>query len=200
MKVKEENTIFQELSAIITPIFSKLKLEIDEEPNAQKISFEQSIEKLKALNTDNDNNELNLYINFIKNLFLNNNNNFEFDISGSYKYIEPKEIKDIFIALKNNLIKQDFFQFLVDIGEIFSKINVEYDDNEINNIEDSLSNQKLTNYECILELFQKCKKNRRKFLYENFDDYYPISYIKEISNNLCFSIYISNKIYIAGQN
>ncbi len=199
MEDNKENEIFQKISSIINHIFSELKLDIVEDKNFDNIGFENSLKELKLLSRDYKNNELNLFIHFLQKLFLNENGNFEFELSEIYDLMKLNDIQLIFTSLKTNLQKHDFYQFLIDIGEIYSNIYINYGD-DFNKIENSLPKEKLTNYECILEILQKCKKKRCKLIYANFDIFFRISYLNEISKNLTFALYINNKIYLSSPN
>ena len=68
---KDINTITNEdLLEISKSILSNLKIIDKKESN---INFDKAIEELKTLTTKHKNNELNLFIHFLKNLFLSDN-------------------------------------------------------------------------------------------------------------------------------
>jgi hypothetical protein len=134
MEDNKENEIFQKISSIINHIFSELKLDIVEDKNFDNIGFENSLKELKLLSRDYKNNELNLFIHFLQKLFLNENGNFEFELSEIYDLMKLNDIQLIFTSLKTNLQKHDFYQFLIDIGEIYSNIYINYGD-DFNKIE-----------------------------------------------------------------
>lgn len=196
MEDKKSNPIIQELYYIAQTILSNLGIL---EQKELKIKFKNSIKKLKLFETNCEEDEINIYIYFMQKLFLDENKKFDFDINILYKTIKKNDAKKIFDSLMNNLIKQDFFQFLLDIGEIFSSIYFNYDD--IESIKIEYEHKNITNYECILNILSKCKRKKPdKLVFDNYENSYIISYLNKITNHLKFAININYQLSLSSPN
>ena len=112
-----ENTndaIKEELSYIIESILTHMNvLEI----KTLKINFKKSVKKLSELTTNYENNDINNFIYFSKNLFIDSKNNFDYDVNKVYCYITKEDLKNIFSSLLKNIHEENFFTFLVQLGE-----------------------------------------------------------------------------------
>ena len=185
---KKEMPIEEELYFIVKAIISHLDI-ID--AKELEINFKESIMKLASLTPDYPNDDINNFVYFLQHLFLNDEKNFEFDLTPIYKIIEAKDIKEIFECLMNDILLKKFFGFLNDIGNIFVKIYFDYKD--MGEITKNFGHKKLTNFEVIIKILSLGKKNNTKLIYGNYGELYSIEYINAISTNLKFAININSK-------
>ena len=194
-----ENTndaIKEELSYIIESILTHMNvLEI----KTLKINFKKSVKKLSELTTNYENNDINNFIYFSKNLFVDSKNNFDYDVNKVYCYITKEDLKNIFSSLLKNIHEENFFTFLVQLGEIFEEIYSNYDD--MLPITSRLCQKHMNNYECLLDILSCGKKEHStKLIFANYDQFYSIKYIDYITTNIIFAININYKLSTSGKN
>ena len=195
-KLEKEKLNVQELYHIVNSILSQLDILTSVK---KEMNFKEAIGKLASLNTDYDNSDINNFVYLLQKLFLNEKKEFEFDLLPVYEIIEANYIRDLFACMMNNILNQKFFNFLIDVGEIFTKLY--FSNNNFVDIIEPFEHKNITNYECLLNVLCMGKKNKpKKLIFANYDEYYPYEYNRVITNNLLFAININKRLTTSGHN
>ena len=185
-----EKEITRELILITKAILSHLNvLQLKD----LKTNFEDSIKKLSKLTLESQNYNLNNFIYFIQNLFLDENGNFDFDPTYVYEEINRDDLVNIFKCLLKNLEALNFLNFLLDVGEIFSDIYFNYED--MTKITEKYSHKNLHIYEIIFKILALGKKSKEaKLIYANYDLFFSYDYLNRITTNMMFAININYRL------
>ena len=184
-KISEEQ---KELIDIITSIVSTSKI-IDNEK--VKIPFEDALKKLKAFKVEDKDKDLEHLVFFVKNLFTDKNGNLDFDFVKLKKMLSEDAVKAIFCSLIECIESKSFLDFLLELGEIFSKIYFKLK-NFHTQIE-KYENKGINNYEILFHIFTKCKKSQiNNYISKNYDTYYFEAY----SMSLSYDLIKANNAYI----
>ena len=117
--MKTGENIKEELSCIITSFLSEMDIL---ENKTIKINIQNAVKKFSTLSPNLGNDDFNNFIYLCQKLFLNSSNNFDYNIEEVYKYIKRKDVIIIFSCLLSKINKENFFEFLIELGEIFSDI------------------------------------------------------------------------------
>ena len=181
-EIKNNNQ--REFINIVESILIKIKVL---EKKQTTISFKEAIAKLYSLKHENIRDDSRHFIFFSKNLFLDKNGNFDFEIAKLSFYIKSeKSIKDIFNSLLECIESKKFLDFLLELGDIISTI---YFDKGFNNVIEEFGHKGINSYEFLFEIFAKCKKSKeKKFICNNYDIYYSQTYMIEITYDLILAI------------
>ena len=158
------------------------------EKKQASLSFQEAITKLHSLKDENKRDDLRHFIFFMKNLFLDKNGNFDFEIEKLREYIKSeKGIKDIFNTFLECVKSKKFFDFLLELGDLISAIY--FDKGLDEDIIEEFEHKGINNYQFLFEIFAKCKKSKEnKFICDNYDIYYSETYMIEISYNLVLAM------------
>lgn len=158
------------------------------EKKQASLSFQEAITKLHSLKHENKRDDSRHFIFFMKNLFLDKNGNFDFEIEKLREYIKSeKGIKDIFNTFLECVKSTKFFVFLLQLGDLISAIY--FDKGLDEDIIEEFEHKGINNYQFLFEIFAKCKKNKEnKFICDNYDIYYSETYMIEISYNLVLAM------------
>ena len=151
-------------------------------------NFNQAIEKLKTFKTNTEDNDLDLFSYFLKQLFLDEETKeFDFNVHLLKELLKDKIIEKIFIELKNGIEDQDFYSFLSIIGTIF--VSFYFIDDKVQKFfEDKLSKCK-NSYECIVLLLFNCKKkNEVDWFLGIYRGHFQIQYHSDILFKLILSM------------
>ena len=178
----------QELIDIIVSIISALKISKKEKA---KISFEDAIKKINSFNVEDKDKELKHFVLFVKHLFLGENGSFDFDSTKLQKILSKTIVKAIFDSLIECIKSNSFLDFLLQLGEKFSKVYFKND--SIGRLVNEYQNEGITNYEVLFHIFSMCKKSKvSEYICENYDIYYSETY----SNAIAYNLIIANNAYI----
>ena len=158
------------------------------EKKQASLSFQEAITKLHSLKDENKRDDLRHFIFFMKNLFLDKNGNFDFEIEKLREYIKSeKGIKDIFNTFLECVKSRKFLDFLLELGDLISAIY--FDKGLDEDIIEEFEHKGINNYQFLFEIFAKCKKSKEnKFICDNYDIYYSETYMIEISYNLVLAM------------
>ena len=158
------------------------------EKKQASLSFQEAITKLHSLKDENKLDDSRHFIFFMKNLFLDKNGNFDFEIEKLREYIKSeKGIKDIFNTFLECVKSKKFFDFLLELGDLISAIY--FDKGLDEDIIEEFEHKGINNYQFLFEIFAKCKKSKEnKFICDNYDIYYSETYMIEISYNLVLAM------------
>ena len=158
------------------------------EKKQASISFQEAITKLHSLKDENKRDDSRHFIFFMKNLFLDKNGNFDFEIEKLREYIKSeKGIKDIFNTFLECVKSRKFLDFLLELGDLISAIY--FDKGLDEDIIEEFEHKGINNYQFLFEIFAKCKKSKEnKFICDNYDIYYSETYMIEISYNLVLAM------------
>ena len=186
----------EELSSIIESILARMNIL---QNNDIKINFQNAVKKLSTISPNFENDDFNNFIYLSQKLFLDSSNDFDYNIKEVHKYIKAKDVRIIFSCLLRNINKGNFFEFLIELGEIFTDIYSNYDN--MLPITIKLSQKSMNNYECLLNILSWGKKEKSmKLIFANYDQYYSIKYINAITTNIIFAINLNYKLSISGEN
>ena len=186
----------EELSSIIESILARMNIL---QNNDIKINFQNAVKKLSTISPNFENDDFNNFIYLSQKLFLDSSNDFDYNIKEVHKYIKAKDVRIIFSCLLRNINKGNFFEFLIELGEIFTDIYSNYDN--MLPITIKLSQKSMNNYECLLNILSWGKKEKSmKLIFANYDQYYSINYINAITTNIIFAINLNYKLSISGEN
>lgn len=179
----------QELLEIIASILSELKIKSKAKT---QLSFKDAIKKINLFKMDKQEKDLNHLLFFVRQLFLDEKGNLDFNPNELEKYISEKAINTIFDSLLQSIKSKDFLYFLLQLGEIFS---AEYFEQEslIEFVKD-YENKGINNYELLFIFFSESKKRKdTKYIMDNYVQYFSDTYSIEIAYNLILSmdIYIN---------
>ena len=157
------------------------------EKKQASLSFQEAITKLHSLKHENKRDDLSHFIFFMKNLFLDKNGNFDFEIEKLREYIKSeKDIKDIFNTFLECVKSRKFLDFLLELGDLISAIY--FDKGLDEDIIEEFEHKGIIIYQ-FFEIFAKCKKSKEnKFICDNYDIYYSETYMIEISYNLVLAM------------
>ena len=158
------------------------------EKKQASLSFQEAITKLHSLKDENKRDDSRHFIFFMKNLLLDKNGNFDFEIEKLREYIKSeKGIKDIFNTFLECVKSRKFLDFLLELGDLISAIY--FDKGLDEDIIEEFEHKGINNYQFLFEIFAKCKKSKEnKFIYDNYDIYYSETYMIEISYNLVLAM------------
>ena len=158
------------------------------EKKQASLSFQEAITKLHSLKDENKRDDSRHFIFFMKNLFLDKNGNFDFEIEKLREYIKSeKGIKDIFNTFLECVKSRKFLDFLLELGDLISAIY--FDKGLDEDIIEEFEHKGINNYQFLFEIFAKCKKSKEnKFICDNYDIYYSETYMIEISYNLVLAM------------
>ena len=158
------------------------------EKKQASLSFQEAITKLHSLKHENKRDDSRHFIFMMKNLFLDKNGNFDFEIEKLREYIKSeKGIKDIFNTFLECVKSKKFFDFLLELGDLISAIY--FDKGLDEDIIEEFEHKGINNYQFLFEIFAKCKKSKEnKFICDNYDIYYSETYMIEISYNLVLAM------------
>lgn len=173
-----------ELVNIVESILVNIKIIEKEEA---RIPFKDAITKLYSLKHENILDDSRHFIFLVKNVFLDKNGNFDFEIDKLREYIKSeKGIKDIFNSLLECVESKKFLDFLLDLGGLISNI---YFDKGFNNTIEKFEHKGINSYEFLFQIFANCKKSKeKKFICDNYDIYYSQTYMIEISYDLILAM------------
>ena len=178
----------EELIDIIISLISELKISEYEDVN---MHFKDALEKIKSFNVEEKDTDLKHYVFFVKQLFLGDNGNLDIDSEKLIGILTKDIVEKIFDSLIESIPLNDFFDFLVQLGQIFSFIILKkgYLNKHIKEYE----YKGINNYEVLFHIFSECKKYKtNKYILENYDIYFSETYSMNIINDLI----LANKAYI----
>ena len=183
----EINAQQQELIDIIISVVSALQIH----NKKSRISFKETIEKIRTFKVEDKNKELKHFVFLVKNLFLGKNESFDFDSSKLINILTKDVVKDIFDSLIEYIKSNSFLDFLLKLGDIFS--DTFFKDDNIEKLVEQYKKTGLNNYEVLFHIFSMCKKSKvDKYILENYDIYYSETY----SNYISYNLIIANNAYI----
>lgn len=195
----ENSTISEkrkELLEILTLILSYLKINDKCFPSK---SLKITAKNLNLFSVGEEDKELFHFSFFTKQLFLNDNGKFDFNVKTLKDFISLENIKKIFVSLDECINSKTFLEFLFELGEIICEIYYNKITKNFNNLIDEFEYKGINNYELLFNVFSKCKNNKNtKYIFANYDIYYSETYKLEItyniliSNNLFFNLCISS--------
>ena len=179
----------KELLDIVLSILSSLKIKEEKE---NQIPLKDAIVKIKQFFCKDEDKELEHYAYFVKQLFLDENGNLDFNSEQLIEMISKNTVISIFDSLIECIKMKPFLEFLLLLGEIFSDIYI----NQQNNVEDVIDefeHSGKNNYEMMFIIFSKCKKCEKiEYIMDNFDIYYSETYLIEIA----YDLILANDAYI----
>ena len=179
----------KELLDIVLSILSSLKIKEEKE---NQIPLKDAIVKIKQFFCKDEDKELEHYAYFVKQLFLDENGNLDFNSEQLIEMISKNTVISIFDSLIECIKMKPFLEFLLLLGEIFSDIYI----NQQNNVEDVIDefeHSGKNNYEMMFIIFSKCKKCEKiEYIMDNYDIYYSETYLIEIS----YDLILANDAYI----
>ena len=178
----------QELLEIIASILSELKIKVKIET---QLPYKDAIKKLNSLEMDKQEKELNHFIFFVRQLFLDEKGDLDFIMDELKKIISIKAINTIFDSLIDSIKSKNFLNFLLKLGEILSE---EYfEEGNVTEFIADYENKGVNNYELLFILFTKCKNCKdNTYIMENYTIYFSDSYSFEIA----YKVFLSMDIYI----
>ena len=179
----------KELLDIVLSILSSLKIKEEKE---NQIPLKDAIVKIKQFFCKDEDKELEHYAYFVKQLFLDENGNLDFNSEQLIEMISKNTVISIFDSLIECIKMKPFLEFLLLLGEIFSDIYI----NQQNNVEDVIDefeHSGKNNYEMMFIIFSKCKKCEKiEYIMDNYDIYYSETYLIEIA----YDLILANDTYI----
>ena len=172
---EKDITGYQKLLFILETILDHLK--IIESKN--KGDFNDELKKLREFNADAKENNWQLFEYFLQQLFLDNEKEFDFNLSLLIKIIPKEIIIKVFTELKDGIEVHNFFNFLIKIGTLFASFYF-VDETVQKFLEDNIHNCKNL-YECILFILFSCKtKNNGEWFLGIYREYYQLKYEDDI--------------------
>ena len=179
----------KELLDIVLSILSSLKIKEEKE---NQIPLKDAIVKIKQFFCKDEDKELEHYAYFVKQLFLDENGNLDFNSEQLIEMISKNTVISIFDSLIECIKMKPFLEFLLLLGEIFSDIYI----NQQNNVEDVIDefeHSGKNNYEMMFIIFSKCKKCEKiEYIMDNYEIYYSETYVIEIA----YDLILANDAYI----
>jgi len=151
-------------------------------------NFSDGIKNLKEfkLSTDINENNLNLFIHFLQRLFLDEKKEFDFDLQKLTNILEKKTIEKIFTELIYGIEDHDFFNFLKNIGSIFTSIY--FIDPKVGDFLNDDINKCKNAYECILFILFSCKgKFEGQWFIGIYREYFQLKYEDELIYRIILS-------------
>ena len=142
--------------------------------------------KINSLKVEGEDRDLELLTFFVKQLFLDEQGNFDFDFEMLDKFMGEESIITLFNSLKKCVEEKNFLDFILKLGELFSEM---YFKPNIDDLITELEHKGLNNYQCLLIIFSKCKKREEvQYFLGNYDIYFSETYLIEIKLNIIFAL------------
>ena len=190
-EIKKNNQT--ELVNIVESILVYIKIL---EKKEAKIPFQDAVTKLYSLKHENIRDDSRHFIFLVKNIFLDKNGNFDFEIDKLGEYIKSEQgIKDIFNSLLDCVKSNKFLDFLLELGGLISNI---YFYKGFSEIIEEFEHKGINSYEFLFQIFAKCKKSKEnKFICDNYDIYFSQTYMIEISYDLVLALNLYIKASIS---
>ena len=201
MEVKKPLNRQKELIDIISSILSSLKLK---KKKRDSILFSLG-KKLSLIQVQDDENQADKsgdyqhFYFFVKQLFLDENENYNLDLDKLKEILGEEKIKEILESLIENIKSGNFLDFLLYLGELFS--NLYFTKKNFDSTVKKFLQKGLNNYECLFRIFSSCKTGKEiQYISGNYGIYFSISYLNEIKYNLIFAINTYIKLCLSGPN
>jgi len=188
---------FEELLKITVVILSSLGINEEKEIDAD-LPLVNAINTLQAFKVTeiNEDEDLNHFSYFIKNLFLDDEGNVDLDINELSKSIPNEYINEIFKSLLKELKAKQFFSFIFSLGEIFTSMYYKSLINE--EILNEFEKKCINNYEIILKIISRCKNNKScEFFYMNYDVIFSRRFFFEVKSKFVNSLQLYFNLCIA---
>ena len=184
----------KELSEILSAIL--LGSQIDKSKQSP-LSYEEAIDKLNSFNAEKESTEIKLFSFFMKNLFLNEEGNFDLNVKDLNQKLSKESVKTIFNSLVESIQSKRFLDFLLDLGEVIRKM---YFRKQLDEINKKYEHKGLNSYEIIFKIFTMCKTKERKYIFANYDAFYAEAYLNKITYDLIFAYNICIKLLMSNEN
>ena len=156
MEVKKPLNRQKELIDIISSILSSLKLK---KKKRDSILFSLG-KKLSLIQVQDDENQADKsgdyqhFYFFVKQLFLDENENYNLDLDKLKEILGEEKIKEILESLIENIKSGNFLDFLLYLGELFS--NLYFTKKNFDSTVKKFLQKGLNNYECLFRIFSSC--------------------------------------------
>jgi hypothetical protein len=176
----------QQLLEIIAALISSIKNNENKIVNVSSKDKEVFGIKINSLKVEGEDRDLELLTFFVKQLFLDEQGNFDFDFEMLDKFMGEESIITLFNSLKKCVEEKNFLDFILKLGELFSEM---YFKPNIDDLITELEHKGLNNYQCLLIIFSKCKKREEvQYFLGNYDIYFSETYLIEIKLNIIFAL------------
>ena len=172
----------EQLLEINTALITSIKNNENKIVNVSSKDKEVLGEKINSLKVEGEDRDLELLTFFVKQLFLDEQGNFDFDFEMLDKFMGEESIITLFNSLKKCVEEKNFLDFILKLGELFSEM---YFKPNIDDLITELEHKGLNNYQCLLIIFSKCKKREEvQYFLGNYDIYFSETYLIEIKLNI----------------
>ena len=176
----------EQLLEINTALVTSIKNNENKIVNVSSKDKEVLGEKINSLKVEGEDRDLELLTFFVKQLFLDEQGNFDFDFEMLDKFMGEESIITLFNSLKKCVEEKNFLDFILKLGELFSEM---YFKPNIDDLITELEHKGLNNYQCLLIIFSKCKKREEvQYFLGNYDIYFSETYLIEIKLNIIFAL------------
>ena len=176
----------EQLLEINTALITSIKNNENKIVNVSSKDKEVLGEKINSLKVEGEDRDLELLTFFVKQLFLDEQGNFDFDFEMLDKFMGEESIITLFNSLKKCVEEKNFLDFILKLGELFSEM---YFKPNIDDLITELEHKGLNNYQCLLIIFSKCKKREEvQYFLGNYDIYFSETYLIEIKLNIIFAL------------
>lgn len=176
----------EQLLEINTALITSIKNNENKIVNVSSKDKEVLGKKINSLKVEGEDRDLELLTFFVKQLFLDEQGNFDFDFEMLDKFMGEESIITLFNSLKKCVEEKNFLDFILELGELFSEM---YFKPNIDDLITELEHKGLNNYQCLLIIFSKCKKREEvQYFLGNYDIYFSETYLIEIKLNIIFAL------------
>ena len=176
----------EQLLEINTALITSIKNNENKIVNISSKDKEVFGKKINSLKVEGEDRDLELLTFFVKQLFLDEQGNFDFDFEMLDKFMGEESIITLFNSLKKCVEEKNFLDFILKLGELFSEM---YFKPNIDDLITELEHKGLNNYQCLLIIFSKCKKREEvQYFLGNYDIYFSETYLIEIKLNIIFAL------------
>ena len=176
----------EQLLEINTALVTSIKNNENKIVNVSSKDKEVLGEKINSLKVEGEDRDLELLTFFVKQLFLDEQGNFDFDFEMLDKFMGEESIITLFNSLKKCVEEKNFLDFILKLGELFSEM---YFKPNIDDLITELEHKGLNNYQCLLIIISKCKKREEvQYFLGNYDIYFSETYLIEIKLNIIFAL------------
>lgn len=176
----------EQLLEINTALVTSIKNNENKIVNLSTKDKEVFGKKINSLKVEGEDRDLELLTFFVKQLFLDEQGNFDFDFEMLDKFMGEESIITLFNSLKKCVVEKNFLDFILKLGELFSEM---YFKENIDELIKELEHKGLNNYQCLLTIFSKCKKREEvQYFLGNYDIYFSETYLIEIKLNIIFAL------------
>ena len=198
MEVTKPSKSQNELLDIISSFLSSLNLK-PKKRNDILLNLGKKINLIRVQDEENQEDksqDFHHFYFFVKQLFLDENGNYDLNLNKLKEIIGEEAIKEILQSLSQNIQSGSFLDFLLYLGDLFSNLYFTKD-KFVSKVKEFLQ-KGLNNYECLFRIFSLCKTGKEThYISGNYGIYFSVSYLNEIKYNLILATNIYIKLCLS---